>query len=172
METVESLREKFMENKPAPLPHEAYEGEHARRKRKTMAQSHALPKWGWLVIGMALVVVGSAATFAYLGKQTLVDSMPNMMQWGYYSVIALAALVVYFLPAIIALNYRVRRSGAVTVMNLLLGFTGAFIPVLGMSGNAEHMITLYLLLGFSFFLWMLTLVWSIAEAETRDHYAH
>ena len=168
METVESLREKFMENKPAPLPHEAYEGEHARRKRKTMAQSHALPKWGWLVIGMALVVVGSAATFAYLGKQTLVDSMPDMMQWGYYSIIALAALVVYFLPAIIALNYRVRRSGAVTVMNLLLGFTGAFIPLL----SGDHLVTLYLLLGFSFFLWMLTLVWSIAEAETRDHYAH
>ncbi|WP_035605413.1 superinfection immunity protein [Haloferula sp. BvORR071] len=168
METVESLREKFMENKPAPLPQEAYEGEQARRRRKTMAENHAIPKWGWAVVGVALVVVGAATIFAYLGKQALVNSMPDVMQWGYYSVIALAALVVYFLPAIIALNYRVRRSGAVTVMNLLLGFTGAFIPLL----TAEHAVTLYLLLGFSFFLWMLTLVWSIAEAETRDLHGH
>jgi hypothetical protein len=75
---------------------------------------------------------------------------------------------VYFLPAIIALNYRVRRSGAVTVMNLMLGFTAAFWPVLA----SEQMVAMYLLLGFSFFLWMITLVWSIAEAETRDLYAH
>ena len=168
METVESLREKFMENKPAPLPQEAYEGEQGRRRRKTMAEAHAIPKWGWAVIGVALAVVGAATIFAYLGKQTVVNSMPDVMQWGYYSVIALAALVVYFLPAIIALNYRVRRSGAVTVMNLLLGFTGAFWPLLA----AEHSVTLFLLFGFSFFLWMLTLVWSIAEAETRDHHAH
>jgi hypothetical protein len=78
--------------------------------------------------------------------------------------------VVYFLPAIIALNYRVRRSGAVTVMNLMLGFTGGFYWLL----IENHAVTLYLLWGFSFLLWMLTLVWSIAEAETRDHhpYAH
>ncbi len=168
METVESLREKFMENKPAPLPQEAYEGEQQRRRRKSMAQSHALPKWGWFVIGFAVLVVGSAAIIAYIGQMKMVETMPDVMQWSYYSVIALAALVVYFLPAIIALNYRVRRSGAVTVMNLLLGFTGAFWPVLA----GEQQVTLYLLLGFSFFLWMLTLVWSIAEAESRDIYAH
>lgn len=167
METVESLREKFMENKPAPLPQEAYEGEQ-RRRRKTLAQSHALPKWGWGVIGVAVLVVGAAAIIGALGKQTMVNSMPDMLQWGYYSLIALAALVVYFLPAIIALNYRVRRSGAVTVMNLLLGFTGAFWPLLA----SEQITTMYLLFGLSFFLWMLTLVWSIAEAESRDIYAH
>ena len=167
METVESLREKFMENKPAPLPQEAYEGEQ-RRKRKSLAQSHALPKWGWFVIGFAVLVVGSAGVIAYLGQQSMVGTMPDVLQWGYYSVIALAALVVYFLPAIIALNYRVRRSGAVTVMNLMLGFTAAFWPVLA----GEQMVTMYLLFGFSFFLWMMTLVWSIAEAETRDIYAH
>jgi len=53
-------------------------------------------------------------------------------------------------------------------MNLLLGFTAAFWPVLA----ADQPVTLSLLLGFSFFLWMLTLVWSIAEAESRDIYAH
>ena len=168
METVESLREKFMENKPAPLPQEAYEGEQQRRRRKSLAQSHALPKWGWGVIGVAVVIVGAAAIIGALGKQTMVASAPDMIQWGYYSLIALAALVVYFLPSIIALNYRVRRSGAITVMNLLLGFTGVFWPLL----SGEQLTTMYLLLGFSFFLWMITLVWSIAEAETRDIYAH
>ncbi len=167
METVESLREKFMENKPAPLPQEAYEGELARR-RKTLRETHAIPSWGWIVIGLALAVVGSAAVFAALGKETIIASAPEVLRWAAYSVIALAALLVYFLPAIIALNYRVRRSGAVTVMNLLLGFTGGFYPLL----IESHSVTLYLLLGFSFFLWMLTLVWSIAEAETRDHHPY
>ncbi|MCW1913697.1 hypothetical protein OJ996_08930 [Luteolibacter sp. GHJ8] len=170
MESVESLREKFMENKPAPLPKEAYEGEQARRRRRSLAETHAIPKWGWTLIGMAVIVVATTAIFAALGKEAIDASKPAFVRWASDSVIALAALVVYFLPAIIALNYRIRRSGAVTVMNLMLGFTGGFYWLL----IENHAVTLYLLWGFSFFLWMLTLVWSIAEAETRDdhHYSH
>jgi len=166
METVESLREKFMESRPAPIPHEAYEGEERRRRRKTLAETHAVPKWGWLVIGLALAVLGVATGFAYFGEDTIIASMPSFMRWLGYSVIAMAGLIVYFLPAVIALNYRVRRSGAITVMNLLLGFTAAFYPLIA----AENALLFYLLIGFSFFLWMLTLVWSIAEAESRDHH--
>ena len=64
-----------------------------------------------------------------------------LLLWLGFAVVALAALVVYFLPAVIAMNYRVRRSGAITVMNLLLGWT--------------------------FIGWALALVWSIAEVESR-----
>ncbi len=144
METLESLRAKFMDSQPAPLPAEAYEANDprsGRRHKRTLRESHAIPKWGWWVIGTALLVVGGAAAFIYFGEEAIVASMPALLLWLGFAVVALAALVVYFLPAVIAMNYRVRRSGAITVMNLLLGWT--------------------------FIGWALALVWSIAEVESR-----
>ncbi len=144
METLESLRAKFLDSQPAPLPAEAYEPgdpRSGRRHKQTLRESHAIPKWGWWVIGIALLVVGGAAAFIYFGEEAIVASMPALLLWLGFAVVALAALVVYFLPAVIAVNYRVRRSGAITVMNLLLGWT--------------------------FIGWALALVWSIAEVESR-----
>jgi hypothetical protein len=144
METLESLRAKFMDSQPAPLPAEAYESNDprsGRRHRQTLRQSHALPKWGMWVVGLALLVVAGAAAFVYFGEEAIVASMPAVLLWLGFAVVALAALVVYFLPSVIAMNYRVRRSGAITTMNLLLGWT--------------------------FIGWALALVWAIAEAESQ-----
>ena len=144
METLESLREKFMDSQPAPLPAEAYEANDPRSGRKhhqTLRESHAIPKWGLWVIGVALLVVAGTAAFIYFGEEAIVASMPSVLLWLGFAVVALAALVVYFLPAVIAMNYRVRRSGAITTLNLLLGWT--------------------------FIGWALALVWSIAEVESQ-----
>lgn len=144
METLESLRAKFMDSQPAPLPAEAYESNDprsGRRHKQTLRESHAIPKWGMWVIGIALAVVAAAVAFVYFGEEAIVASMPAVLLWLGFAVVALAALVVYFLPAVIAMNYRVRRSGAITTMNLLLGWT--------------------------FIGWALALVWAIAEAESQ-----
>lgn len=144
METLESLREKFMDSQPAPLPAEAYETEEqkaGRKHRQSLAQSHAIPKWGLWVIGLALVILGSAVAFFIMGREAVLASIPVVMLWLGFAVVALAALVVYFLPAVIAVNYRVRRSGAITALNLLLGWT--------------------------FLGWAVALVWSIGEVESQ-----
>lgn len=144
METLESLRAKFMDSQPAPLPAEAYESNDprsGRRHKQTLRESHAIPKWGMWVIGIALAVVAAAVAFIYFGEEAIVASMPAVFLWLGFAVVALAFLVVYFLPAVIAMNYRVRRSGAITTMNLLLGWT--------------------------FIGWALALVWAIAEAESQ-----
>lgn len=144
METLESLRQKFMDSQPAPLPAEAYESEEqkaGRKHRQSLAQSHAIPKWGFWVIGLALVILGSAVAFFIMGRELIVASIPVVLLWLGFAIVALAALVVYFLPAVIAVNYRVRRSGAITALNLLLGWT--------------------------FLGWAAALVWSIAEVESQ-----
>src|SRR5688572_17684856 len=109
METLESLREKFMDSQPAPLPAEAYESNDPRSGRKhhqTLRESHAIPKWGLWVIGVALLVVAGTAAFIYFGEEAIVASMPSVLLWLGFAVVALAGLVVYFLPAVIAMNYR------------------------------------------------------------------
>lgn len=144
METLESLRAKFMDSQPAPLPAEAYEAydpRSGRRHRQTLRQSHAVPKWGWWVIGIALLVVAGAAALVFFGEEAIIASIPGVLLWLAFALVALAALVVYFLPAVIAMNYRVRRSGAITTATLLLGWTG---------------------IG-----WALALVWAIAEVESQ-----
>jgi len=140
MENLETLRAKFMDSKPAPIPEEAYEPRHPRRRR-TMREEHALPVWGRWVIGLALAVVASAVTFYYFGEEAIVRSLPSVLQWATYVVVILAAVVVYFLPAIIAWNYRVRRSGAILALNFLLGWT--------------------------FLGWAGAFVWAIAEVESQ-----
>jgi hypothetical protein len=131
MENLESLRAKFMDSKPAPIPEEAYEPRRPRRKR-SLGEEHALPVWGWWVVGLALAVVASAVTFHYFGEEAIVRSLPLVLQWLGFAIVILAALVVYFLPAVIAWNYHVRRSGAILALNFLLGWTfvgwaGAFV---------------------------------------------
>jgi heme/copper-type cytochrome/quinol oxidase subunit 4 len=132
MESLESLRAKFMDSKPAPIPEEAYEPAEHRRRRQSLRESHALPKWGLWVIGLALAVVTAAVTFVYFGEEAILNSLPTVLLWLGFAVVGVAALVVYFLPAIIAVNYRVRRSGAILALNFLLGWTfigwaGAFV---------------------------------------------
>lgn len=140
MENLESLRAKFMDSKPAPIPEEAYEPRPPRRKR-TMREDHALPRWGWWVIGLALAVVASAVTFYYFGEEAILNSLPLVLLWLGFIIVALASLVVYFLPAIIAWNYRVQRSGAILALNFLLGWT--------------------------FVGWVGAFVWAIAEVESQ-----
>ena len=140
MENLESLRAKFMDSKPAPIPEEAYEPRHPRRRR-TLREEHALPAWGWWVIGLALAVVAAAVTFYYFGEEAILKSMPIVLQWLGLAFVLLAALVVYFLPAIIAWNYRIRRSGAILALNFLLGWT--------------------------FLGWVGAFVWAIAEVESQ-----
>ena len=140
MENLESLRAKFMDSKPAPIPEEAYEPRHPRRRR-TLREEHALPAWGWWVIGLALAVVAAAVTFYYFGEEAILKSLPIVLQWLGLAIVLLAALVVYFLPAIIAWNYRIRRSGAILALNFLLGWT--------------------------FLGWVGAFVWAIAEVESQ-----
>ena len=162
METLESLREKFMDSQPAPLPAEAYEANDprsGRRHRQTLRESHALPKWGWWVVCVALLVVGGAAAFIYFGEEAIVASMPALFLWLGFAVVALAALVVYFLPSVIEVNYRVRRSGAITTMNLMIALAGIAWALA--TGNVLAAVA------FVFTGWTIALVWSIAEAESR-----
>lgn len=140
MEDLETLRAKFMDSKPAPIPEEAYEPRHPRRRR-TLREEHALPIWGRWVIGLAVAVVASAVTFYYFGEEAILRSLPIVLQWLGLAIVLAAALVVYFLPAIIAWNYRIRRSGAIFTLNLLLGWT--------------------------FIGWAGAFVWSVAEVESR-----
>ena len=140
MENLESLRAKFMDSKPAPIPEEAYEPRHPRRRRP-LREEHAMPAWGWWVIGLALAVVVSAVTFYYFGEEAILKSLPIVLQWLGLAIVLLAALVVYFLPAIIAWNYRIRRSGAILALNFLLGWT--------------------------FLGWVGAFVWAIAEVESQ-----
>ena len=81
---------------------------------------------------MALAVVAAAVTFFYFGEEAILNSLPTVLLWLGFAVVGVAALVVYFLPAIIAVNYRVGRSGAILALNFLLGWTfigwaGAFV---------------------------------------------
>jgi len=101
MENLETLRAKFMDSKPAPIPEEAYEPRHPRR-RKTMREEHALPIWGRWVIGLAVAVVASAVTFYYFGEEAIVRSLPSVLQWFGFVIVILAAVVVFSPPAIIA----------------------------------------------------------------------
>ena len=140
MEDLETLRAKFMDSKPAPSPEEAYEPRHARRRR-TMREEHALPGWGMWVIGLALAVVAAAVTYYYYGEEAVLRSMPTVLQYIGIVIVGIAALVVYFLPAIIARSYHVRRSGAILALNLLLGWT--------------------------FIGWAGAFVWAIAEVESQ-----
>ncbi|MCW1886280.1 superinfection immunity protein [Luteolibacter flavescens] len=141
MENLETLRAKFMDSKPAPIPEEAYEPRHARRRR-TLGEEHALPLWGRWVIGLALAVVASAVGFYYFGEEAIVRSMPAVLQWLGFVVVILAGIVVYFLPAVVAWNYQVRRSGAILALNFLVGWT--------------------------FFGWVGAFVWAIAEVESQE----
>lgn len=137
METVQSLRERFMHSRPAPLPVEAREVLRRRRRR----HREFVPAWGWWVIGFAVAFVVAAAAFLHFGEQAVVASLPLAALWFGIVVTVLAALLVYFLPAIVALNYGIRRKYAVSTLNLLLGWT--------------------------FVGWAVALVWAIAEAESR-----
>ncbi|QJE94704.1 hypothetical protein [Luteolibacter luteus] len=162
METLESLRAKFMDSQPAPLPAEAYESNDprsGRRHKQTLRESHAIPKWGMWVIGLALAIVAAAAAFIYFGEEAIVATMPAVFLWLGFAVVALAALVVYFLPGVIAMNFRVRRSGAITTLNL----------VVALAGIAWALATANVLAAAAFVFtgWSLALVWSIAEAESR-----
>lgn len=157
METVESLREKFMDSQPAPLPAEAYESNDPRRKR-SLKSSHAIPKWGWWVIGLALLVVAGATAFVYFGEEAIIASLPAVFLWLGFAIVALAALVIYFLPGVIAMNFRVRRSGAITTLNLMMALAGiAWVLATGNWLAAA---------AFIFTGWSLALVWAIAEAES------
>lgn len=162
METLESLREKFMDSQPAPLPAEAYESNDprsGRRHKQTLRESHAIPKWGWWVIGTALAVVAGASTFIYLGEEAIIASLPGVLLWLCFALVALAALVIYFLPGVIAMNFRVRRSGAITTLNLVVAL--AAIGWALATGNVLAAAA------FIFTGWSLALVWAIAEAESR-----
>jgi len=140
MEDLETLRAKFMDSKPAPIPEEAYEPRHPRRRR-SLREEHALPAWGWWVIGLALAVVASAVTYYYFGEEAVVRSLPTVLQWLGMAIVGVAALVVYFLPAVVARSYHVRRSGAILALNFLLGWT--------------------------FLGWVGAFVWAIAEVESQ-----
>ena len=140
MENLETLRAKFMDSKPAPIPEEAYEPRHTRRRR-TLREEHALPIWGRWIIGLALAVVASAVTFYYFGEETILRSLPSVLLWIGAVIVIMAALVVYFLPAIIAWNYRIRRAKAILALNFLLGWT--------------------------FIGWVGAFVWAIAEVESQ-----
>ncbi len=85
--------------------------------------------------------------------------MPALFLWLGFAVVALAALVVYFLPSVIAVNYRVRRSGAITTMNLMIALAGIAWALA--TGNVLAAVA------FVFTGWTIALVWSIAEAESR-----
>ncbi len=136
METLENLRDRFMYSRPAPLPVEAREG----RRRRPRHQEF-IPAWGWWVIGLAVALVAGAAAFLYFGEQAIVNSLPHALLWLGVAIVGIAALVVYFLPALIALNYGIRRKGAISTLNLLLGWT--------------------------FLGWAGALVWAIAEVESQ-----
>ena len=140
MEDLETLRAKFMDSKPAPIPEEAYEPHHQRRRR-SMREEHALPAWGMWVIGLALLVVASAVTYYYFGEEAVLRSMPTVLQYIGMVIVGIAALVVYFLPAVVAKSYHVRRSGAILALNFLLGWT--------------------------FLGWVGAFVWAIAEVESQ-----
>ena len=140
MEDLETLRAKFMDSKPAPIPEEAYEPRHTRRRR-TMREEHALPAWGLWVIGLAMAVVASAVTYYYFGEEAVLRSMPSVLQYIGMVIVGIAALVVYFLPTIVAKSYHVRRSGAILALNFLLGWT--------------------------FIGWAGAFVWAIAEVESQ-----
>lgn len=103
-----------------------------------------MPAWGWWVIGSAVGFLAAAVLVLRFGEEAVLASLPIAVVWcgiALSSLVVLAALLlIYFIPAMIAFHYGIRRKYAVSALNLLLGWT--------------------------FLGWAGAMVWAIAEAES------
>jgi hypothetical protein len=155
-----------MDSHPAPIPPEAYFDDRHRRGHHYRG-SAAIPSWGWWVIGLVLISLGSAAGYLYFGHDAIIHSLPRATVIVCWTLFAIGALVFYFLPTLITQSYGVRHRGAITAMNICLCWSLAawivptFFPVLPQAD--VH--TAWVLVGVTFIQWSAALIWAIGEVE-------